>query len=213
MPSGVKANAALFQELVDFAKEKKVLLVNDNPYSLVLNENPISLLSFDPDRKNVLELNSLSKSHNMAGWRVGLVAGHEQNIKYILQVKSNFDSGMFKPIQDAATKALQLEASWYEGLNEVYKKRRVLVWEMLDLLGCNYRKDTAGLFVWAKVPEVFSGGEEFSDYLLHEKEIFAAPGSVFGNNGENYIRFSLCAPEEELEKAMIRIRQKQKIAV
>jgi aspartate/methionine/tyrosine aminotransferase len=213
MPTGAKASADAFKKLFDFAKEKNILLVNDNPYSLVLNDNPLSLLSFDPSRKHVLELNSLSKSHNMAGWRVGLVAGHEQNIKYILQVKSNFDSGMFKPVQEAAAKALQLSQDWFDGLNKIYKGRREMVWEMLDMLNCVYQKNAAGMFVWAKVPRGFANGEEFSDYLLFEKEIFATPGSVFGSNGDRYIRFSLCAPEHELEEAIKRIRSTKKLAV
>lgn len=213
MPTGAKASADAFSKLVEFAKEKNILLVNDNPYSLVLNDDPLSLLKFDPARKNVLELNSLSKSHNMAGWRVGLVAGHEQNIRYILQVKSNFDSGMFKPVQEAATKALQLSQDWFDGLNKIYKERREMIWEMLDILNCVYQKNAAGMFVWAKVPRGFANGEEFSDYLLFEKEIFAAPGSVFGSNGEKYIRFSLCAPENELEEAIRRIRSTKKLAV
>ena len=213
MPTGTKASDNLFKELVEFARKKKVLIVNDNPYSLVLNDYPLSLLSFDPDRKNVLELNSLSKSHNMAGWRVGFVAGNEQNIKYILQVKSNFDSGMFKPVQEAATKALQLKNGWFDSLNKIYNRRRKLIWEMLDQLGCNYLIDTAGMFVWAKIPEGFVNGEAFSDHLLFEKEIFAAPGSVFGSNGNKYIRFSLCASEEEIVMAIRRIGFKQKVAV
>lgn len=199
--------------MVDFARERKILIVNDNPYSLVLNENPLSILSYDPSKKNVLELNSLSKSHNMAGWRVGLVAGHQQNIDYILQVKSNFDSGMFKPVQDAATKALQLDKEWFEALNSIYHKRRELIWDLLDQLKCVYRKDTAGMFVWAKVPKEYATGEEFSDFLLFEKDIFAAPGSVFGSNGKNYIRFSLCAPEKEIREAISRLKVKRKVAV
>lgn len=213
MPTGAKASAGVFQKLVDFAKEKNILIVNDNPYSLVLNDDPLSLLAFDSARKNVLELNSLSKSHNMAGWRVGMVAGHEQNIKYILQVKSNFDSGMFKPVQEAATKALQLNREWFNGLNKIYKERRTLVWEMLDILGCVYQKNAAGMFVWATVPERFKNGEDFSDYLLFEKEIFATPGSVFGSNGEKYIRFSLCSPVNELQEAIKRICSTKKLAV
>jgi aspartate/methionine/tyrosine aminotransferase len=213
MPTGAKANADSFIQLVEFARKRNILLVNDNPYSLVLNDDPLSLLAFDSTRKNVLELNSLSKSHNMAGWRVGLVAGHEQNIRYILQVKSNFDSGMFKPVQEAATKALQLSQDWFDGLNKIYKERRAMVWEMLEKLGCEFQKNAAGMFVWAKVPQSFSNGEEFSDFLLFEKEIFATPGSVFGSNGEKYIRFSLCAPENELEEAIRRIRLTKKLAV
>jgi aspartate/methionine/tyrosine aminotransferase len=163
--------------------------------------------------ENVLELNSLSKSHNMAGWRVGLVAGHKVNIQYILQVKSNFDSGMFRPVQEAATVALKLETGWFESLNLIYDRRRKLIWEMLDKLGSTYRKNTAGIFVWAKIPEGFKNGDDFSDYLLKEKEIFAAPGSVFGSNGEKYIRFSLCASDKEIEMAVNRITIKRRIAV
>ena len=213
MPTGVNGNAKTFEKLIEFAKKRNILLVNDNPYSLVLNDKPTSLLSFDKERKNVIELNSLSKSHNMAGWRVGLVAGHQKYIQYILQVKSNFDSGMFKPVQQAATKALQLDATWFNQLNEVYKSRRKLVWKMLDQLDCNYRKESTGMFVWAKIPKGFSSGEEFSDYLLFQKDIFAAPGSVFGSNGQQYIRFSLCANEEDLGIALKRIVNKQKLAV
>lgn len=212
MPSGKVADIKSLHDLVKLAKSKNILLVNDNPYSLILNQNPISILSFLNEYENLIELNSLSKSHNMAGWRVGMLGGSKENIDHILKVKSNFDSGMYKPVQLAAAKALKLEMNWYQDLNIEYSERRNLVWKILNNLDCTYETDTSGLFVWAKIPKEFSNSFEFSDYLLNEVQIFAAPGSIFGSNGDSYIRFSLCAKKEILEKSLIRIKSlKQKV--
>lgn len=205
MPTGAKANQSDFEKILNWAKAKNILLVHDNPYSLILNKDPQSIMSFSKDNSNVLELNSLSKSHNMAGWRIGMVAGNEQNINYILCIKSNFDSGMFKPVQEAAIKALQLTDDWYSQLNKIYAERRGIVWEILDQLECKYDKNTSGLFVWAKIPASYKNGIELSDFLLYEKSIFITPGSVFGNNGEKYVRVSLCADIEKLNTVMNRV--------
>jgi hypothetical protein len=212
MPTGKVADINALKSQVDLAKSKNILLVNDNPYSLVLNDNPQSVLSFLDQYENIIELNSLSKSHNMAGWRVGMLAGNSENINHILKVKSNFDSGMYKPIQLAAIEALKLEKDWYINLNKEYEQRRKLIWEILDMLQCNYSKESTGLFVWAKIPDKYKNGEDFSDYLLYQKGIFATPGIIFGSNGDNYIRFSLCAPKDVLKKTISRINTlKQKL--
>lgn len=207
MPTGAKATKEDLEILIRFAKRHKLLLVNDNPYSLILNDTPLSIHNCTTDYVDVLELNSLSKSHNMAGWRVGVVSGSKENIATILKVKSNFDSGMYKPIQQAAVKALSLKNEWYEALNNTYAIRIKLVWQILDVLDCTYNKENKGLFVWAKVNEKYGNGEKLSDYLLYNYDIFATPGNVFGSNGEEYIRFSLCASKEDLEKALKRIKE------
>lgn len=212
MPTGKTADLKLLKNLVSWAKAKGILIVNDNPYSLILNENPISILTFLNDNENIIELNSLSKSHNMAGWRVGMLGGSEENLNHILKVKSNFDSGMYKPVQLAAAKALNIDYDWYHNLNKEYAKRRNIVWNILDSLECSYSKNSAGLFVWAKIPKQFPNSYEFSDYLLYEIGIFTTPGQVFGSNGSQYIRFSLCASKEILQQALIQvITSKQKV--
>ena len=205
MPTGTTTDINSLKNLVDLAKSKNILLVNDNPYSLILNNEPLSLLSFLSEYENLMELNSLSKSHNMAGWRVGMIAGSSENINHILKVKSNFDSGMYKPIQLAAIEALKLEMDWYINLNIEYAKRRKLVWDILDNLDCSYSKESTGLFVWAKIPDKYMNSSDFSDYLLYQKGIFATPGLVFGSNGHKYIRFSLCASQGVLAKAISRV--------
>ncbi len=205
MPTGISVGMDALYQLVNLAKSKNILLVNDNPYSLVLNKNPKSVLSFLSNYENIIELNSLSKSHNMAGWRVGMLAGSSENVNHILKVKSNFDSGMYKPIQLAAIKALKLEDDWYQDLNAEYEKRRTLIWAILDQLECTYSKESKGLFVWAKIPSEYKNGEDFSDHLLYQKGIFATPGSVFGTNGKRFIRFSLCASQDILKEAITRI--------
>jgi len=211
MPCGAKADLSTFNELIEFAQSKNILLINDNPYSLILNKDPLSLLNSDQSKSHMLELNSLSKSHNMAGWRIGMVAGSEENINHILKVKSNFDSGMFKPIQQAAVKALKLPLSWYDQVNKIYNERRKLVWQLLDQINCSYNKQTSGMFVWAKVPSVYENGAELADELLYDKSVFVAPGIVFGSNGNNYIRISLCANEAILNEALKRVETIKKI--
>ncbi|MCZ4696118.1 aminotransferase class I/II-fold pyridoxal phosphate-dependent enzyme [Ancylomarina euxinus] len=204
MPTGANGNMEVFKQLVDLAKKKNILVVNDNPYSLILNDKPESLLKVEGVSEFVLEMNSLSKSHNMAGFRVGMLCGSEKNINHVLKIKSNFDSGMYKPIQLAASKALALDTSWYKELNINYQKRRNLVWSLADKLNCKYKKNSVGMFVWAKIPDEYNSGEDFSDHLLYNKSVFATPGIVFGQEGKKYIRFSLCATEETIIKAIER---------
>ena len=204
MPTGANGNMDVFNQLVELAKKKNILIVNDNPYSLILNDKPESLLQVEGVSEYVLEMNSLSKSHNMAGFRVGMLCGSEKNINHVLKVKSNFDSGMYKPIQIAASKALAVDSSWYLGLNKSYQKRRDLVWKLADKLNCQYKKDSVGMFVWARIPDQFDSGESFSDHLLYQKSVFATPGIVFGQEGKKYIRFSLCATEESIKQAIDR---------
>lgn len=208
MPTGKKASKKLFQDLVNFGLKHNILIINDNPYSFILNDAPMSILSAEGSMDIALELNSLSKSHNMAGWRIGMVAGHQEYIGHIHQVKSNMDSGMFLPLQLAATEALKLGSDWYAQLNAVYQKRRIVVYRLLDLLGCTYEKDQNGLFVWAGMPEKWTNSEQFSDFLLNEYEIFITPGTTFGSNGKNFIRISLCITEPRLEECIKRIENK-----
>ena len=204
MPTGAKANEASLTQLVAFAKRHQILIVNDNPYSFILNNEPKSILSISGAKDVCLELNSLSKTFNMAGWRVGMVLGKSEFIKAILKVKSNMDSGMLFGIQKAAIEALNCSKLWFVSLNQVYEQRRKLIWKLADALNCTYDKNTSGLFVWAKLPP-FMKSEEFIDLLLKENNIFIAPGTIFGSNGEGYVRFSLCASTEDIEEAIARI--------
>ena len=204
MPTGATPNKDIFIKLVDLAKRKRILIVNDNPYSFILNENPVSILNAYGARDVCLELNSLSKTFNMAGWRTGMVVGNEAAIDHVLKVKSNMDSGMFYGIQKGAIEALKCSNMWFETLNSVYRERRYLVWKLADALKCTYDKTATGLFVWAKLPGL-TKAEAFIDNLLNEKYIFITPGTVFGSNGEGYIRFSLCAQTEDLQEAIRRV--------
>ena len=205
MPTGRRASRTFFEELVAFAHTHQILICNDNPYAFILNEDPISILSIDGAKEVALELNSLSKSHNMAGWRVGMLAGKEDYVQTILRFKSNMDSGMFKPVQMAAAKALQLSKDWYSSLNEVYRERRELVFQMLDLLKCKYDRDQTGMFVWASIPNTFEDGFALSDEVLYNAHVFITPGGIFGSNGQRYIRISLCSDGAMLKEAMLRI--------
>lgn len=203
MPTGSKADPKLYKDLVALAKERGLLLVNDNPYSLINNHSPLSLLNFSGIDDHVIELNSLSKSHHMPGWRVGCAIGSSSNINSILRVKSNFDSGMFKAVQLAAAKVMSTEDSWHHQQNETYRKRKEKTQQLCDLFSCSYPEDTAGLFVWAKKPDSFNNGEEFADHLLYERNIFVAPGFIFGKNGRDFVRISLCQPEEILDQIIL----------
>lgn len=206
MPTGTAGSKALFEKVIAFAKRHNILVINDNPYSLILNETPMSILGFRGAKKVCLELNSLSKTFNMAGWRVGMVLGHEDYIKSIIKVKSNMDSGMFYGIQKGAIEALKCSKTWYASLNNVYNERRKLIWKLADALRCTYDRKVSGLFVWAKLPNGTIKSEEFIDYILKKHSIFIAPGTIFGSNGEGYIRFSLCAPLEQIEEAIARTK-------
>lgn len=205
MPTGSVANTSFFKELILFAKKHKILLVNDNPYSFVLNKKPLSILAIKGAKDVAIELNSLSKTFNMAGWRVGMVVGESKYIKTILQVKSNMDSGMFYGIQKGAIVALETRNGWFKQQNSIYEKRRKIVWKILDALQCSYTKNSAGLFVWAKTTNKKSA-IELSDELLYQKDVFVTPGIIFGSKGENYIRISLCVNENDLLKVYNRIK-------
>ena len=204
MPTGTNATKEHFKKAVAFAKKHDIMLVNDNPYSFILNNNPLSILETEGARDVAIELNSLSKTFNMSGWRVGMVVGKGDVIKSILQVKSNMDSGMFLGIQKGAVVALNSSKEWFKELNKTYKKRRKIVWEIFDILGCSYNKESVGLFVWAKSPKGRSA-IEFTDQLLKEKEVFMTPGSIFGKNGKDYIRASLCVSEADLNTVLQRL--------
>lgn len=204
MPTGAKATKEDLEQLVAFAQKHDILLVNDNPYSFILNENPLSILSIKGAKEVCLELNSLSKTFNMAGWRVGMLLGGSQYIQSVLKVKSNMDSGMFYGIQKGAIEALQCAEAWFSDLNKIYQKRRELVWQLADKLGCTYDKNASGMFVWSKAPKGVAS-EVFIDELLYEKSIFITPGTIFGTQGEGYVRFSLCATTEQIEEAIARV--------
>ncbi|WP_431127458.1 pyridoxal phosphate-dependent aminotransferase [Flagellimonas flava] len=204
MPTGATASLEELLALVNFAKEHEILLVNDNPYSFVLSKNPTSILSIPGAKDCALELNSLSKTFNMAGWRVGMVLGNQEHINAVLKVKSNMDSGMFYGIQKGAIAALQSGQEWFKALDEVYTKRRELMFQLVEKLGCSYDRNAVGMFVWAKLPQGSIPSEEFIDQVLNDKHIFIAPGTIFGSNGEGYIRFSLCVKEEKIKEAINR---------
>lgn len=205
MPTGAQVDPAYFKDLVAFAKAHKILLVNDNPYTFILNENPMSLLSVPGAMEVALELNSLSKAHNMAGWRVGMLAGAAEYLEPVVRFKSNMDSGMFKPIQEAAVKALQNPPSWYTELNDVYRARRKEVFALLDLLECSYDTQQVGMFVWAKIPNYYTDGYALSDAILDSTHVFITPGGIFGSQGNGYIRVSLCADAKVFQEANTRI--------
>ena len=204
MPTGTNATLETFEKLVAFGKKHQILIINDNPYSFILNDNPVSILQVEGAKDTALELNSLSKTFNMAGWRVGMVLGNAAYISEILKVKSNMDSGMFYGIQKGAIEALQLSDTWFTVQNKIYEERRVLIWQLADKLGATYNKNTTGLFVWAKIPKG-KKAEEVTDAILYDKDIFITPGTIFGSQGEGYIRFSLCVTAAIIKEAISRI--------
>jgi len=205
MPTGAQATTAFFEKLVTFAQEKEILICNDNPYSFILNDSPLSIFSAAGAKEVALELNSLSKAHNMAGWRVGMLGGASHYLQNILRFKSNMDSGMFRPVQSAAVAALGMDATWYEGMNAIYKMRQKKVFELLDLLDCEYDSQQTGMFVWAKIPSKYKNGFELSDEILYNAKVFITPGGIFGSQGEGYIRASLCNEVDVLEAAIKRV--------
>lgn len=206
MPTGASGSLALFQKIVDFGKKHAILIINDNPYSFVLNENPISIFEINGASEIALELNSLSKSYNMSGWRVGMLTGDSKNIAAVLKIKSNMDSGMFYGIQKGAIAALKSDKEWFCNLNSVYSKRRDLIYELADLLKCTYDKKAVGMFVWAKLPNGVEDAEKYIDDILYKKDVFITPGTIFGTNGNDYIRFSLCVSEKNIREAIRRIK-------
>ena len=204
MPTGTNATLKTFEKLIAFGKKHQILIVNDNPYSFILNDKPLSILQINGAKETALELNSLSKTFKMAGWRVGMVLGNASFIESILKVKSNMDSGMFYGIQKGAVEALHLSDDWFLNQNKIYEERRNLVFQLADKLNCTYNKNSTGLFVWAKIPEGKTA-EQFADEILYQKDIFITPGTVFGSQGEGYIRFSLCVSAETIKAAINRI--------
>lgn len=206
MPTGKLPEIAFLTDLIAFAKKHDLLIIHDNPYSFILNDAPASLLSLPGAKEVVLELNSLSKSQNMAGWRIGMLCAAKERIDEVLRFKSNMDSGMFLPVQLAAAKALLLGADWYAQVNAVYRSRRNKAFELLDLIGASYSKDQVGMFVWARIPTGFSNGYEVSDKILYQASVFITPGGIFGKGGDHFIRVSLCSTEEKFNESIARIR-------
>lgn len=207
MPTGKLPDQALFERLIAFGRKHDILICHDNPYSFILNDDPMSLLSVQGAKETALELNSLSKSGNMAGWRVGMLCGSKQRIDEVLRFKSNMDSGMFLPVQLAAAKALSLGRDWYDGVNAVYRERRGKVFQLLELLGCSFSQSQVGMFVWAKIPAGYADGYALSDKVLHGAGVFITPGGIFGSAGDRYIRVSLCAPAERFQESIDRIKK------
>ncbi len=205
MPTGTAADPVFFQDLIAFATQYQILICNDNPYAFILNDQPTSLLKFDGAKNVALELNSLSKAHNMAGWRVGMIGGKSDYLQQILRFKSNMDSGMFKPVQLAAVKALGQPSSWYTDLNAIYGARRQEAEGLLRDLNCGYRTDQTGMFVWAQVPTSYKNGYELSDHVLEKAHVFITPGGIFGSAGNEYVRISLCSEVSVFQEARQRI--------
>ena len=205
MPTGQLPSPSFFESLVNFARANDVLIVHDNPYSFILNDNPVSILSVKNAKDVAIELNSLSKSQNMAGWRVGMLCGAKERIDDVLRFKSNMDSGMFLPVQLAAAKALTLGKDWYDSINAVYKSRREKVFTLLQLLDCSFSSNQAGMFVWAKVPASYKDGYALSDEVLYNAGVFITPGGIFGSAGKDYVRVSLCCTEQKIGESIERI--------
>ncbi|MDR0332975.1 MAG: aminotransferase class I/II-fold pyridoxal phosphate-dependent enzyme [Dysgonamonadaceae bacterium] len=201
MPTGANASQELFEKLVAFGKKHQIVICHDNPYSFILNDNPISILSVDGAKDICIELNSFSKSHNMPGWRMGLLASNAEFVKWVLRAKSNIDSGQFKPMQLAAIAALNNAPEWHAEMNKLYTERRKWAEKIMDLLGCEYDKKQVGMFVWAKLPDDAPDSKTFIDNILYNAYVFITPGAIFGSNGNRYIRISLCASVEKLEEA------------
>ena len=208
MPTGGNARRETYERLVRFAKEHNIVVVNDNPYSFILNEHPMSLLQIDGAKDCCIEFNSMSKSHNMPGWRVGMCATNAQFIQWILKVKSNIDSGTFRGIQLAAAAAYDNSEEWHREANiATYSRRRKYAEQIMDALGCSYDPEQVGMFLWGKIPDKYNNVEELTERVLHENRVFITPGFIFGSNGNRYIRISLCAKEEKIKEALERIKK------
>ena len=207
MPTGKCASQSLFARLVDFGKRHNIVIVNDNPYSFILNDKPLSILNIPGAKEIAIEMNSLSKSHNMPGWRVGMIAANPQFIQWILKVKSNIDSGQFKPLMLAASKALECNKEWYDDVNKTYASRRLIAEDIMRALGCHFDPAQRGLFLWGRIPDQYEGSEQLADRILYEAGVFLTPGFIFGSNGNRYIRISLCATNEKMLEALQRIKK------
>jgi LL-diaminopimelate aminotransferase len=206
MPTGANASVALFEKLIAFGKKHGIVICNDNPYSFILNNEKLSILSVEGAKDIAIEMNSMSKSHNMAGWRVAMLAANATFVQWILKVKSNVDSGMYRPIMVAAAKALENTDTWHSEMNETYAQRRKLAFEIMDAIHCQYDQQQVGMFVWAKIPDTYADSGELADNILYEKNVFITPGFIFGDKGKRYVRISLCATEEQLGEALARIK-------
>lgn len=207
MPTGAPATRELYEKIVDFGRRHNILIVNDNPYSFILNDRPISMLSVEGAKDVVIEMNSLSKSHNMAGWRMAMLASNARFVEWVLKVKSNIDSGQFRPAMLAAVEALKCESDWFDELNAVYARRRKVAERIMDALHCTFDPAQRGLFLWGKIPDTEESSEKFADRILYDARVFITPGFIFGSNGERFVRISLCATEEKMEEALTRIKQ------
>lgn len=209
MPTGANASIKLFEKLVAFGKKHNIVIVNDNPYSFILNDNPISILEVDGAKDICIELNSMSKAHNMPGWRMGMLASNAEFIQWILKVESNIESGIFKPIQMAAISALKSDAAWYENNNKAYRGRRKIAEDIMTTLGCTFDPKQSGMFLWGKIPDKYTSSEQLADKLLYEANVFLTPGFIFGSNGSRFIRISLCCKDDKLKEALQRIKNIQ----
>lgn len=207
MPTGANASVDLYRKLVDFGRKHHIIICNDNPYSFILNEHPLSILSVEGAKDICIEMNSMSKAHNMPGWRMAMLASNAQFVQWILKVKSNIDSGQFKPMQYAAVEALAAPKAWYDRMNEVYRSRRALAGEIMRTLGCTYNEKQVGMFLWGRIPESYSGSEELADKVLYGANVFLTPGFIFGSQGERFIRISLCCNQDMLAEALRRIKE------
>lgn len=207
MPTGKRASLELFQKLVDFGRKHNIVIVNDNPYSFILNDKPLSIFNIEGAKDIAIEMNSLSKSHNMPGWRIGMLASNPTFIQWILKVKSNIDSGQFRPMMKAAIEALKQGQEWYDDVNSTYTKRRLIAEEIMNTLGCHFDPEQSGLFLWGRIPNDAASSEALADNILYNARVFITPGFIFGSNGDRYIRISLCATEEKMNEALNRIKQ------
>lgn len=207
MPTGAQATRELFEKIVDFGRRHNIVIAHDNPYSFILNDNPMSILQVDGARDIAIEMNSMSKSHNMAGWRVAMLASNPTFVSWILKVKSNIDSGQFRPLMLAAVKGLQAGKSWYDTVNATYSARRKVAEKIMDALGCHFDPAQRGLFLWGRIPDTIESSEALADKVLYDARVFITPGFIFGSNGERYVRISLCATEEKMMQALERINE------
>ena len=206
MPTGADAKAEIFQRLVDFGATHGIVIANDNPYSFILNEHPQSILSIQGAKDCCIELNSMSKSHNMPGWRMAMLASNTQFVQWIMKVKSNVDSGQFKPMQSAVVEALKADKDWFDSMNTVYNSRRNLAGQILETLGCTYNKHQVGLFLWGRIPDNAESSEKLADKVLYGSNVFITPGFIFGTAGDRYVRVSLCCKEALLSVALERVK-------
>ena len=206
MPTGANASMELYEKLVAFGKKHHIIICNDNPYSFILNDHPLSILSVLGAKEICIEMNSMSKAHNMPGWRMAMLASNAQFVQWVLKVKSNIDSGQFKPMQYAAVEALSAPKEWYDNMNRVYRSRRDLAGQIMHALGCTYDERQVGMFLWGKIPDSATGSEAIADKVLYEANVFLTPGFIFGSNGERHIRISLCCKNETLKEALERIK-------